>query len=203
MTRCLSGRQDHRTNIKNSYLEANRPTMPNPLIRLTIAFFSLFLTKAAFAGDSVYLFKEANIKLEIPSSIYHLRPRQEQNGFIIYTFKRDPIRDSSERNIIPNVAVVIENVDPKMDVVTYSVNKRGNAAFDVDKMFIHGDGIIDFVNAVGYQGSYIDQNNLKHTVYVIHAINGDKGIQIIMDTTTETFPSIDPEFRKILRSLRK
>jgi len=116
----------------------------------------------------------------IPSSIYHLRPKQEQNGFIIYVFKRNPIQDSSERSIIPNVAVVIENVDPKMDVVTYSVNKRANGAFDVDQMFIHGDGIIDFANAVGY-----------------------KGLQIIMDTTADTFPSIDPEFRKILKSIRK
>ncbi|HEV2482180.1 MAG TPA: hypothetical protein VGS79_21090 [Puia sp.] len=177
--------------------------MPNPLTRLAVVFFSLFLAKATFAGDSVYLFKEANIKIDIPSTIYHLRPRQEQNGFIIYVFKREPIQDSAERSIIPNVAVVIENVDPKMDVVTYSVTKRGNGAFDVDKMFIHGDGIIDFVNAVGYQGSYTDQNNMKHTVYVVHAINGDKGIQIIMDTTSDTFPSIDPEFRKILKSIRK
>jgi hypothetical protein len=177
--------------------------MPNPLIHLTAAFFSLFLTNATFAGDSVYVFKEANIKMDIPSSIYHLRPRQEQNGYIIYTFKRDPIQDSAGRSIIPNVAVVVENIDPKMDVVTYSVTKRGNGAFDVDKMFIHGDGIIDFVNAVGYKGTYTDQNDLKHTVYVIHAINGDKGIQIIMDTTAETFPSIDPEFRKILKSIRK
>ena len=177
--------------------------MPNPLIRLAVVFFSLFLTKATFAGDSVCVFKEANIKIDIPTTAYHLRPRQEQNGFVVYAFKRDPIQDSAGRSIIPNVAVVIENVDPKMDVVTYSVNKRGNAAFDVDQMFIHGDGIIDFANAVGYKGSYTDQNNMKHIVYVVHAINGDKGIQIIMDTTADTFPSIDPEFRKILKSIRK
>lgn len=177
--------------------------MPNPLFRLTVVIFSLFLTKATFAADSVYVFKEANIKIDIPTPAYHLRPKQEQNGFIIYAFKRDPIQDSAGRSIIPNVAIVIENVDPKMDIVTYSVNKRGNDAFHVDKMFFPGDGIIDLVNAVAYKGSYTDKYNMKHTVYVVHAINDNKGIQIIMDTTTDTFPSIDPEFRKILKSIGK
>lgn len=163
--------------------------------------FSLFFAKGLFAADSVYLFKEANIKINIDNSVWHLQPRQEQNGYVIYVFKRDPVVDSSGRSIIPNVAVVIEDVDPKMDVVTYSVVKRGKSGFDVDKMFIHGDGVIDFVNAVGYKGSYADE--MKHTVYVIHAINGNKGIQVIMDATTETFPAIDPEFRRILKSIRK
>lgn len=50
---------------------------------------------------------------------------------------------------------------------------------------------------------HTDKYNMGHTVYVVHAIDGDKGIQVIMDTTTDTFPSIDPEFRKILKSIRK
>jgi hypothetical protein len=139
--------------------------------------------------------------MDLSPSVWHLQPRQEKNGYIIYTFKRDPIVDSANRSIIPNVSIVIEKVEAKTDVVTYSVIKRASGSFDVDKMFIHGDGIIDFVNAVGYKGSYEDQ--MKHTVYVIHAINGDKGIQIILDTTTGTFPAIDPEFRRILKSIRK
>jgi hypothetical protein len=177
--------------------------MPKFLFRLALIFFSLFLTKDTFASDSVYVFKEANIRIDIPTSAWHLRPKEKRNGYIIYTFKRDPIQDSADRSIIPNVAVVIEKIDPKMDVVTYSVNKRANNAFHVDQMFFPGEGMIDLVNAVAYKGSYIDQNHLNHTVYVVHAINGDKGIQIIMDTTTETFPLIDPEFRQILRSIRK
>jgi hypothetical protein len=89
-----------------------------------------------------------------------------------------------------------------MDVVTYSVNKRASGAFDVTKMFTHDDGIINYINAVGYKGTYSDQGSLNHTVYVVHAINEDKGLQIIMDTTTDTFPTIDTEFLQILKSIR-
>jgi hypothetical protein len=59
----------------------------------------------------------------------------------IYVFKRDPILDSSGRSIIPNFAVIIEPIDPKTDVVTYSVNKRAKSAFDVTDMFTHEEGV--------------------------------------------------------------
>jgi len=175
--------------------------MPKPLLRLAIVFLCLCQFGKLHGQDSVYSFSEANIKLNIPNSHWHLQPKQVKNGFTVYVFKRDPIVDSFNRNIIPNVAVVIEKIDPKMDVITYSINKRTNAAFDVTKVFSHEDGTITFLNAVGYQGTYSDQAN--HTVYVVHAKNGDKGIQVILDTTTETFASMDGEFLQILKSFRK
>jgi len=57
------------------------------------------------------------------------------------------------------------------------------------------DGIINYINAVGYKGTYIDKTSLNHTVYVVHAINEDVGLQ--------TFPTIDTEFLQILKSIRK
>src|SRR5215471_12378752 len=98
--------------------------MSKSLFRLILAFLLSWCSKELYATDSVYLFKEAKIKVNIPNSHWHLQPRQEQNGFIIYTFKRDPILDGSNRTIIPNVAVIIEKISPKTDVVTYSINKR-------------------------------------------------------------------------------
>jgi len=70
-------------------------------------------------------------------------------------------------------------------------------------MFTYEDGTINYINAVGYKGTYIDGASLSHTVYVVHAINRDRGLQIILDTTTETFPTIDAEFLQILKSVRK
>jgi hypothetical protein len=175
--------------------------MPKTVIRSVVVLFCLCCSVELYAQDSVYTFKEANIKLNMPNAHWRLRPKEEKNGFVIYVFKRDPIMDSSNRNIIPNAAVVIEKINPKMDVITYSMYKRTNAAFDVTKVFSHEDGTINYLNAVGYQGTYSD--DMAHTVYVVHAKNGDKGIQIILDTTTETLAAMDPEFLQILKSFRK
>jgi hypothetical protein len=171
------------------------------VIRLTMVILLLSQQGKSYAQDSVYVFKEGNVQLNIPNSHWHLQPKQEKNGYTIYVFKRDPVLDSSGRNIIPNAAVIIEKVQPKTDVIIYSVNKRANGGFDVIKVFSHEDGTISYLNAVGYKGTYTDQ--IAHTVYVVHAINGDKGLQIILDTTTETFEALDPEFQRILKSFEK
>ena len=73
---------------------------------------------------------------------------------------------------------------------------------DVEQTFIYGDGIINFINAVGYKGSYVHNNPLTHIVYVVHAINGDEGIQLILDTTLETFSLVNPDFLAVLKSFR-
>ena len=177
--------------------------MTKILIRLTVVFFFLCHYGEGYAADSVYIFKEGHLMLNIPNSHWHLQPKQDRNGFVIYVFKRDPILDSADRNIIPNAAVVIEKIDSNTDLVTYSVNKRSRGFFSVTDMFNHEDGTINYINAVGYKGTYIDGASLSHTVYVVHAINQDRGLQIILDTTTETFPTIDAEFLQILKSVRK
>ena len=175
--------------------------MPKVLARFAVFFFVLFHSGKAFSADSVYVFKEAHIKLNIPNSHWHLQPMQEKNGFTVYVFKRDPVLDSSNRNIIPNAAVVIEKISPKTDVVTFSVNKRANAAFSVTKMYTYEDRTINYRNAVACKGAYTDDYALDHTVYVVHAIHDDKGVQIILDTTTETLPEIEAEFLQILKSI--
>jgi hypothetical protein len=170
------------------------------LFRLALALFFFCDAGALRASDSVYVFTEAHLQATVPGSHWHLQPKQQKNGMVIYVFKRDPISDSSGRSIIPNFAVVIETIEPNTDVVTYSVNKRANNAFDVTSMFTHEEGKIKLINAVGYKGTYTDA--LPHTVYVIHAINRDKGFQVILDTTTDTFGTMDTEFLAILHSLR-
>ena len=174
--------------------------MTKLLFRLAIVFFFLCHADDLRAADSVYAFTEAHIKATLPGSHWHLQPKRAQNGMTIYVFKRDPIPDSSGLSIIPNFAVIIETIDPKTDVVTYSVNKRANNAFHVtDMFFTNEEGPIKIVNAVGYRGTYTDA--LPHTVYVVHGINGKKGFQIILDTTTETFAAMDAEFLGILQSI--
>src|ERR1700722_18927940 len=92
------------------------------LFRLAVALFFFCHAGALRAADSVYAFTEAHLRATVPGSHWHLQPKQEQNAMVIYVFKRDPISDSSGRSIIPNFAIVIETIDPKMDVVEYSVN---------------------------------------------------------------------------------
>ena len=147
------------------------------------------------------IIKEANLSLTLPNDKWKFFKSQDANGVQVYLYNREAIKDSSGYNVIPNISVVIENVDKKLDAVTYSIMKRSQVKFKVDKVFIQKDGIIDLKNAVGYRGRYTDKFG-EHTIYVIHAINRGKGIQVIFDVLTTLFDKLDPEFKVTLKSLK-
>ena len=152
-------------------------------------------------GYSQELIEEAKISLELPNESWELKNKVDQNGMQIYFFKREPVIDSIGREVIPNISVIVEDVDKNLDVVTYSMMKRGQINFEVIDMFIHDSGLIDFENAVGYKGKYNDQYG-EHTVYVVHAINNKKGLQIFFDVLTGLFDNLDDEFKATLKSIK-
>jgi hypothetical protein len=145
--------------------------------------------------------EEAKMSLELPNDKWELKDKVEQNGMQIYFFKREPIIDSLGNEVIPNISVIVENVSKKLDVVSYSMLKRGQVNFEVIDVFIHDSGLIDFKNAVGYKGKYNDKHG-EHTVYVIHAINNKKGLQIFFDVLTGLFDDLDEEFKLTLKSIK-
>lgn len=147
------------------------------------------------------IIKEAEVSLQLPNDKWELKDKVEQNGMQIYFFKREPIIDSIGRSVVPNISVIVEKVNKKLDVVTYSMLKRSQVNFEVLDTFIYEDGLIDFENAIGYKGKYIDQIG-EHTVYVVHAINNKRGLQIFFDVLTELFDSLDDEFKVTLKSIK-
>ena len=147
------------------------------------------------------IIKEANLSLSLPNDKWKFFKTQEGNGVKAYFYNRESIKDETGRDVIPSIGVVVEDVDKKLDAVTFSMMKRSKAKFKVDKMFLQKDGIIDLKNAVGYKGRYSDKFG-EHTIYVIHAINKGKGIQVIIDVLSELFDKLDPEFKMTLKSLK-
>ena len=169
------------------------------LIIIAIAIASLGSAKAS--DTLIRVIPEAKIMIDLPNNSWHMASKETNNGVTVYFFKRDPITDSLKRIIIPNIDIIVEKVDEKADIVTWSITKRANMPLDVDKMFLPGEGLINFKNAVGYKGKYTDA--IEHTVYVIHAINNKMGIQLIFDSTTSVFGEVDKEFQKVMKSFRK
>lgn len=147
--------------------------------------------------------KEAKVKIDLPNDSWFLADKQENKGMTIYFFKRHPIEDDEGRKIIPNISVIIEDVDKGLDAVAYSAMKRSRVNFEVLEVFTHTNGQIEFQNAVGYKGKYVDTGGLAHTIYVVHGINGKKGLQFICDVTTNILDQVDNEFMATLKSIRK
>jgi hypothetical protein len=160
------------------------------------------MRKGPFYDTLVCTVPEAKVRFTLPNEHWQWHNRVEVNHRTVYTYKREPITDSAGRNIIPNIAIIVENAPDEKDVVAYSVQKRGDVPFDVTEMFMYQDGKIHFQNAVGYKGKYVE-GGIEHTVFVVHALNSHMGIQLILDATSEIFRQIEPEFTRTLKSFQR
>jgi len=119
----------------------------------------------------------------------------------IIRFKRKPIVDASGMAIHPNVGIVIENVPDGTDVVLFSASKR---RFKVLEVYSPTSGIFS-INAIGYLAEYsetLDGETYSHRIYVLHAVQGTNGIEIILDATASVYTDVQGEFLTVLKSLK-
>ncbi|KAB2879670.1 tetratricopeptide repeat protein [bacterium] len=93
--------------------------------------------------------------------------------------------------------MVFEKVPVNLDPIKYSLKYRH---FNVEETFIHESGKMGLRYAVGYRGTY-KYDDIEHTIYAVYAVNGENGIQIVADVTTDLFPTVQEEFLLMLKSM--
>ena len=183
------------------YCKVFKDLTPNSM-KLLITTLFLSITFGISQSKFTHDIQEAGIKIDLPNDAWALADKQSSKR-TIYSFKRKSIADSSGREIIPNMAVIIEDVPEGTDAVTFSASKRLQIPFDVLDVFTHESGNLNFKNAIAYKGTYEDRLKIEHTIFIVHGINEKKGIQFICDATTEVFGKIQGEFLSTMKSIRQ
>ncbi|PLX14783.1 MAG: hypothetical protein C0599_18085 [Salinivirgaceae bacterium] len=167
------------------------------MIKTSIIILLLILfSTPAFSQEII---SDAKIKFDLPNEKWALKSQKEVNGKTLFIYKRDPIQ-YKRRSIIPNISIITESVNDSADAVTYSIQKRMQAPFNIEKVFTWEDETIKFQNAIGYLAAYEDQYG-KHKIYVIHAINNGIGLQFFFDVTEDVFKKVKPEFQATMKSI--
>ncbi len=146
--------------------------------------------------------EEAGLVLELPNKNWKVTGTQNNDDVSVYFCKRKAITNAEGRDVIPNLAVIVESVPEDMNLVNYTATKRTQVPFNVDHVFVDEAKRLGIGNAIAYQGNYEDPEGIAHTVYVVHLIRNSKGVQIIMDITSDLFPEYETEFTSALKSIK-
>ncbi|GAB3289346.1 hypothetical protein [Hymenobacter tenuis] len=163
-------------------------------------FFLGILLLIATSGFAQIDIPEAGITFILPNKNWKLINKEIVNDRVVYHYKRLPIKNADGIDVIPNIAVIVESVGFDIPIGQFSNVLLEDNMFNIDSVYARENKLISFKNAVAYKGSYEDRQGL-HTVYVVHAMNGGNGIQILFDVTADLFKIIGPEFRKTLKSI--
>jgi len=170
----------------------------------TSLFFLAFILSVTQSLCQEVSIPNTSLSLQLPNDSWAMTEQQEKDGRAAVFFKREPITDSEGRNIIPNLVIISEPVEEETNVILFSASKRALIPFSVEKVFTHEDEspILTYENAIGYEGTYTDKLSLKHSVYVIHLLDGTTGVQIIMDMTSSLIEEYGKEFIRAISSIQ-
>ncbi len=144
---------------------------------------------------------ENKLVFEIPNEEWFRNKLVDNGKFIWHSFQRNPIENKNGIKIFPNISFIIEDIGDLSDVIIYSMQKRQSRPFDVDSVYSHDSSNLRLKNAVGYLGKTKYEDGSKHTVLVVHAIVDKKGVQIVMDMTSDLFEEYGNEFGTALEKI--
>lgn len=144
----------------------------------------------------------AYVEISLPRA-WQTKPEiNEIQGLAMYHFRRQAIYDDKARCIIPNLAVISEDVPQGVGLIEYSVTKRTQAPYrDLSSVKLAW-ATPGNPGALCYLAQYNDPKGLAHKMYVVHSLMHGKGIQIIIDGTESVFDMLDPEYKLIIKTLR-
>jgi hypothetical protein len=126
-----------------------------------------------------------------------------QPGRELYIFYRSNVSSTDSNKEYPRIGILFEAIPSDVDVKTYSeeVLARGHGADVVINETLDAKKLGLSVNtAIAYKTSFISES-VEYTQYMIYVIYQTTGIEIIMDSQTETFSGFESEFLYFLKSL--
>jgi hypothetical protein len=181
------------------------------ILKTTLAFLVGFASRPSPSRETQnndYKIPEAHMTLALPNKKWKLATHSG-NGTFEYIFKRDPIPDSSGRQIIPAIMVYVEDAEKyQQDVTLFSITKSGpflQRGVKIDQTLIQTkkEYPLTYKNAFFIKASYT-QDGLAHILYMIYIINkANKGIQVYLDMTKELEERHGQEFWTTIRSIRE
>lgn len=165
--------------------------------------FSFFLFVFVAHGQESFTAYGSTINFARPDSakwkLVHNGMHKQAPAYLVM-FEHEPIKDPKGRDIKPVIGLICESVPDSLDVIKYSIAKRGQMPFKVNKMMTPQDGSFIYRNSVGYEGEY-QRGSVLHKVFVGHLRRAGVGLQVICDSTDGVYDKVEADMRSFLRSL--
>lgn len=165
--------------------------------------FLLLVSSACFAKELVFVSALGSKVYFAPpdTTLWGLEKNEmSETGKYIVEFVHVPVQDSIGREIQPVVAFIIESVEDSCDVIVYSIRKRSQTPFKVEKVLSYEDGHFSYPNAIGYEGSYT-KGEITHRVIIAHMRQGSIGLQVICDSTEGIYHQVESDMRTFIYSI--
>ena len=162
---------------------------------------ALFSSSAPTGEDGVNRIEEWRFAFQLSPEWTFAGITQEQD-VTYYLYTRETMVDRFHRPITGSMTIAFQKIETGWTISEYSAALKSIVplGWNIEEIYTHEDGRLSLKEAVLYLIRYSDSQRNEHTAYVVHGKNGEIGIQIVMDITSELFAEVKVELDKTLNT---
>lgn len=181
-------------------------TMKN--LALAIALFVCLVPFSGMAATDIQ-FQAGEITFSLPDfwdgkgiSPNRDPPKLDPTDPLFVSWKRAAVTGKNGNPISAGLNITVFNVQPDANLALASSSLMRRRGWPVKQFLTADKDELTLTNSLGYLTEFSPQVGLLLKVFVVHAINDGKFVEVNLSATDDIFPQVEPELRSVLKSLK-
>lgn len=152
---------------------------------------------------STFFIEGPDVHVNFPEGKWYLSDRYKVDGSMNFLFNRVGLVELQELEDLPSCLITLDRVGNEVEILEYSGDRRRRLSIDVNRVISKEKKMFTLPNTIGYIGSSTHDEGKEQMVYLVHSLQNNIGMEMIIDCKKENYEALKEEFKYILKSLRK
>lgn len=152
---------------------------------------------------SSFFISGPNVKIDFPKGSWYLADTFKEDDRLNFLFYRNPTIDNSNVDEGASCLLSLETLEEGMELIEYSSHRRRRVSIDVRRVITKENKLFTLSETIGYFGMNSDSDKRARRVVLLHSIQNNVGLEIILDCATIDYEKLKDEFKYIVKTLRK
>lgn len=177
-------------------------------LALAIAIFVGLIPFTGRAATDIQ-FQEGKISFSLPDawegkgiSPNRAPPKMDPTDPLFVSWKREAVTGKNGNPVSAGLNITVFNVQPDANVALASSSPMRRRGWPFKQFLTADKDELTLPNSLGYLTEFSPRDGLLLKVFVVHAINDGKFVEVNLSATDDIFPQVESELRSVLKSLK-
>jgi len=150
-----------------------------------------------------YFIDGAKVNVRFPEGMWYLSAKYKVDGRLNFLFYRQGLNDETDRDDLASCLISLETVPSGIGLIDYSSHRRRRLSVDVKRVITKEKKLFTLPQSIAYFGEVDDSSDKERTAIVLHSLQSEVGMELILDCPSSDYEILKEEFKFILKSLKK
>ena len=150
-----------------------------------------------------YFIDGAAVNISFPEGVWYLSEKYKLEGRLSFLFYRLALDGDQNTEDLASCLISLETVPSGMGLIDYSSHRRRRLSVDVTRVITKEKHLFTLPKSIAYFGNHTDSSDRLRTTIILHSLQDEVGMELVLDCSSENYETLKEEFKSILKSLKK